>query len=59
MHGSYKNLASCTGILLNNKEYEQSVFKTPFNLYLRLIQKKDLSFMWNSYIDYKLASCEL
>lgn len=33
--------------------------KTPFNLYLRLIQKKDLSFMWNSYIDYKLASCEL
>lgn len=57
MHGSYKNLASC--ILLNNKEYEQSVFKTPFNLYLRLIQKKDLSFMWNSYIDYKLTSCEL
>lgn len=33
--------------------------KTPFNLYLRLIQKKDLSFMWNSYIDYKLTSCEL
>lgn len=33
--------------------------KTPFNLYLRLIQKKDLSLIWNSYIDYKLTSCEL
>lgn len=28
--------------------------KTPFNLYLRLIQMKDLSFMWNSIFIYRL-----
>lgn len=57
MYISYKNLAHVYCYIIKNMSSQSS--KTPFNLYLRLIQKKDLSFMWNSYIDYKLTSCEL
>lgn len=56
MYGSYKNLASCILCIMENMSSKS--LKTPFNLYVRLIRKKDLSFIMNSYIDYKLASCE-
>lgn len=61
MYGSYKNLASCILRICIMENMSSKSLKTPFNdfnLYVRLIRKKDLSFIMNSYIDYKLASCE-
>lgn len=58
MYGSNKNLASCILCICIMENMSSKSLKTPINLYVRLIRKKDLSFIMNSYIDYKLASCE-
>lgn len=58
MYGFYKNLVLCILCICIMENMSSKFLKIFFNLYVRLIRKKDLFFIMNLYIDYKLVSCE-